>query len=68
VRPLEAVVGPGELLFIPRGWWHTALNLEPDTLAVTHNWVSPASLPAVLDWLASRRPDLVSGCGSSEQR
>lgn len=27
-RPREAVVRAGELLFVPRGWWHMALNLE----------------------------------------
>ncbi len=28
VRPVECVARPGELLFVPRGWWHCALNLE----------------------------------------
>ena len=28
VRPKECVVAAGELLFVPRGWWHLALNLE----------------------------------------
>lgn len=26
--PLEAVLREGELLFVPRGWWHLAMNLE----------------------------------------
>lgn len=26
--PLEGVVREGELLFVPRGWWHLAINLE----------------------------------------
>lgn len=25
---MECVARPGELLFVPRGWWHCALNLE----------------------------------------
>ena len=25
---LEGVVREGELLFVPRGWWHLAMNLE----------------------------------------
>lgn len=28
VRPLEGVVRAGEVLFVPRGWWHLAINLE----------------------------------------
>jgi len=28
VRPVEGVVRAGELLFVPRGWWHLAMNLE----------------------------------------
>ena len=31
VKPREAVVKAGELLFVPRGWWHLALNLEVST-------------------------------------
>ena len=27
-RPVEGVVRAGELLFVPRGWWHLAMNLE----------------------------------------
>ena len=28
VRPVEGVVRAGEVLFVPRGWWHMAINLE----------------------------------------
>lgn len=28
VQPLQGTVGPGEVLFVPSGWWHLALNLE----------------------------------------
>ena len=28
VRPVEGVVRAGEVLFVPRGWWHMAVNLE----------------------------------------
>jgi hypothetical protein len=29
VTPVSFVVGPGETLFIPCGWWHTARSLTP---------------------------------------
>lgn len=32
--PRETVLRAGELLFVPRGWWHTALNVE-HTIALT---------------------------------
>jgi hypothetical protein len=41
--PLSFVVGPGETLFIPQGWWHTAYSVTP-TISVAmdclnaYNW------------------------------
>ncbi|KXZ56047.1 hypothetical protein GPECTOR_2g1599 [Gonium pectorale] len=61
VRPVEFVARPGELLFVPRGWWHCALNLE-ESCALTQNFVSEVGLPATLAFLHSRRPEMVSGC------
>lgn len=37
--PVEATCRPGEIIFIPNGWWHTALNLTP-SFAVTQNYVN----------------------------
>jgi hypothetical protein len=28
VKPQECILKAGELLFVPRNWWHMALNLE----------------------------------------
>ena len=28
VQPLEGICRAGEVLFVPRGWWHMALNVE----------------------------------------
>lgn len=61
---IECVVGAGELLFVPRGWWHMALNLE-ESVAITQNFVSRVTLPHVLGFLATRNADLVSGCDVS---
>ncbi|KAI3433776.1 hypothetical protein D9Q98_003581 [Chlorella vulgaris] len=61
--PAECVLRQGEMLFVPRNWWHVALNLE-EAVAVTQNYVSPANLPHVLRHLRSRSPALVSGCAA----
>lgn len=47
---LEAEQGPGDLLFVPNGWWHTVVNLEP-TVAYTENCVTAANLEAVASTL-----------------
>jgi len=66
VRPLECIVRAGELLFVPRGWFHMVVNLD-ESVAVTHNFVSERNLDAVLSFLRTGTgvQGLVSGC---EQR
>jgi len=66
VRPVECIVREGELIFVPRGWWHLAINLE-DSVAITQNYVSSATLPHVLSFLRSKRSDLVSGCAHQDR-
>lgn len=61
VQPLEGICRAGEVLFVPRGWWHMALNLE-ESIAVTQNYASSANLQHVLDFLKGGRAELVSGC------
>ncbi|KAL3149040.1 hypothetical protein ABBQ32_001885 [Trebouxia sp. C0010 RCD-2024] len=61
VQPLEGICRAGEVLFVPRGWWHMAMNLE-ESIAVTQNYVSCANLQQVLDFLKGGRAELVSGC------
>ena len=58
-RPLEAVVGPGELIFVPHGWWHMVINLD-FTIALTHNYVSTSNLSDVLKFLRDKS-DQISG-------
>eukprot|EP01061_Rhynchopus_euleeides_P041756 TRINITY_DN73001_c0_g1_i1.p1 TRINITY_DN73001_c0_g1~~TRINITY_DN73001_c0_g1_i1.p1 ORF type:complete len:500 (+),score=192.90 TRINITY_DN73001_c0_g1_i1:47-1501(+) len=59
VRPLEVLVRPGEMMYIPHGWWHLCLNLTP-TLCITQNYASRAGLPRILSFLRDQ-PHCVSG-------
>jgi hypothetical protein len=61
-RPLECTVKPGEILFVPHGWWHCVLNLDDGmSVALTQNYVSKSNLSDVLRFL-SQRPQQISGC------
>ena len=68
VIPVEFVQRKGEMLFVPRGWWHMAINLE-ETCAITHNYVSKVNLPHVLQFLKSPNANiLVSGVETEEEK
>lgn len=54
VKPVECITKPGELLFIPSRWWHTALNLE-ESIAVTQNVVDRQNLGPVIEFLKSKK-------------
>lgn len=58
-RPLEAIAEPGDLMFVPHGWWHMVVNLD-FCVALTHNYVSTSNLADVLRFLREKR-DQVSG-------
>lgn len=66
VKPVECIVNAGEMIFVPRGWWHMAINLET-SIAITQNFVSRTTLPHVLAFLQPGRSDLVSGCSKEER-
>lgn len=60
-RPLECTALPGDVIFVPHGWWHMVINLDPMNIAITHNYVSRSNLSNVLKFMEEKR-DQVSGC------
>ncbi|KAG5498632.1 hypothetical protein JKF63_02918 [Porcisia hertigi] len=46
-QPVEALVFPGDVVFIPSGWWHQVLNIG-HTVAVTQNFCSHITFPRVV--------------------
>jgi hypothetical protein len=60
-RPLEGTARPGDVVFVPHGYWHLVVNLDEINVAVTHNYASESNLPSVLKFLDEKR-DQVSGC------
>ncbi|KAI8818137.1 uncharacterized protein EV422DRAFT_190700 [Fimicolochytrium jonesii] len=59
--PIEGVCRAGEILFVPRGWWHAVMNLEP-SIALTQNFVSSENLREVLQFLRCRREQVSGFC------
>ncbi|KAJ9476351.1 putative hydroxylase [Pseudozyma hubeiensis] len=62
---LEGVCEEGEVLYVPSGWWHLVINLE-ESVALTQNFVSPAELGIVLDFMKNKY-DQLSGFKRSQQ-
>jgi hypothetical protein len=56
--PTRCVLGPGEMLFVPAGWWHTARILEP-SVTVSANTLNASNWKAFIGdydfWAARHR-------------
>lgn len=61
---LEGVCEEGQVLYVPSGWWHLVINLE-ESVALTQNFVSPAELAIVLDFMKNKA-DQLSGFKRSQ--
>lgn len=53
----ECVCEPGDLIFVPAGWWHSVINLE-DSVALTQNYVSRSNLHEVLKFLRAMKSSI----------
>ncbi|KND00751.1 uncharacterized protein SPPG_03865 [Spizellomyces punctatus DAOM BR117] len=65
VKPVECVCRAGEMVFVPCGWWHCVMNLEP-SIALTQNFVATSNLPSVLRFLKYRRDQVSGSCYGTE--
>jgi hypothetical protein len=59
-RPLECITHPGEIIFVPHGWWHMVVNLDETTIALTHNYMATSNLVDCLDFLKNKS-DQITG-------
>ena len=74
-RPLECTACPGDVLFVPHGWWHMVLNIGDGdagddergvSVALTRNYVSGSNLSDVLRFLDTRVSQ-ISGCRDRDE-
>lgn len=62
---LEGICHEGEVLYVPSGWYHLVLNLEP-SIAVTQNFVPRSRVGAVLHFLRDQKQSISGFSGDIE--
>jgi hypothetical protein len=62
----ECVLGPGELLFIPRRWWHHVVALEK-SITVNYNFFNRVNFDGFLTSLLRALPAIVEGLDHSPE-
>lgn len=50
----ECICEPGDLIFVPCGWWHSVVNLQ-DSVAITQNYISRTNISDVLKFLRAMK-------------
>lgn len=56
-KPLVTLQYPGDVIFVPAGWWHVVLNLRT-SVAVTQNFVSKDNFTVAWELTSKEKPDL----------
>ncbi|KAG5501485.1 hypothetical protein JKF63_03314 [Porcisia hertigi] len=56
-RGYECICEPGDIIFVPCGWWHYVINLE-NSIAITQNYVSRCNLPKVIKFLRAMKKSI----------
>ncbi|RMX93937.1 hypothetical protein D0867_04087 [Hortaea werneckii] len=54
---IEGICGEGEVLYVPSGWYHLVLNLEP-AIAITQNFIPRKRVGAVLHFLRDQKQSI----------
>ncbi|KAJ2551845.1 hypothetical protein EV175_003538 [Coemansia sp. RSA 1933] len=57
LQTVEIVQQPGEIVFVPSGWWHQVHN-EGDTISINHNWANEYNLAALYSQLRREVADV----------
>lgn len=67
VKVYECIQEPGDIIFVPGGWWHGVVNLE-HAVAVTQNYCGPENFDKVYIRMLRDRPGLCKRFESNMKR